>query len=54
MYSSFALLNVFVFFVGVAHLNNKKSQEAIAEEGAIELLLDRIWLTTRDESMQVA
>uniref|UniRef100_H2ZMU6 Ankyrin and armadillo repeat-containing protein n=1 Tax=Ciona savignyi TaxID=51511 RepID=H2ZMU6_CIOSA len=39
--------------VGIAHLNNKRSQELIAEEGAIELLMDKVWQTSRDETMQV-
>ncbi|XP_076804919.1 ankyrin and armadillo repeat-containing protein-like isoform X2 [Clavelina lepadiformis] len=39
--------------IGVAHLNNKKAQREIAEEGAIELLLDRVWRSSCDETMQV-
>nr|CAB3221644.1 ankyrin and armadillo repeat-containing protein [Phallusia mammillata] len=39
--------------IGVAHINNKQTQLLIAEEGAIELLLNRVWRTSRDETMQV-
>ena len=42
-----------LFYLGVANLNNKQCQELLADEGAIELLLNRIWTTSHDELMQV-
>jgi len=34
-------------------VNNKQAQLLFAEEGAIELLTNRVWQTSRDETMQV-
>lgn len=39
--------------IGVAHVNCIKAQKSVAEEGAIEILLERIWRLSHDKPMQV-
>lgn len=39
--------------IGVAHINCDTTQRLVAAEGAIELLLERIWKLPHDETMQV-
>nr|XP_026696049.1 ankyrin and armadillo repeat-containing protein isoform X3 [Ciona intestinalis] len=39
--------------VGIACLNNTRLQELLAEENLIDLLIDKIWQTSQDETIQV-
>ncbi|XP_018672731.2 ankyrin and armadillo repeat-containing protein isoform X1 [Ciona intestinalis] len=48
-----AMLAINNLCVGIARLNNTRLQELLAEENLIDIIMDKIWQTSQDETIQV-